>query len=128
MILGLDHINVRTAQLDVMIEWYTRMMGLKSGPRPNFPFGGAWMYAGDAPIVHLVEVAAEPGSDPADLKLEHGAFRATGFDAFLARFKEAGERAEVVPVPGFPIVQINVWDPDGNHLHVDFDAAEVGEI
>jgi hypothetical protein len=36
-----------------------------------------------------------------------------------------GERFRRVAVPGFPIVQINIWDPDGNHLHVDFDPGEV---
>ena len=28
---------------------------LAPGPRPNFSFGGAWMYCGDRPAVHLVE-------------------------------------------------------------------------
>jgi hypothetical protein len=27
-------------------------------------------------------------------------------------------------VPGWPVVQVNVWDPDGNHLHIDFDLSE----
>ena len=27
-------------------------------------------------------------------------------------------------VPGFPVVQVNFHDPDGNHIHVDFDVAE----
>ena len=70
--------------------------------------------------LHLVGVAEEPGSDPDDLKLEHGAFRARGIDEFVARLDAAGERYKRVKVPGMPIVQINVWDPDGNHLHIDF--------
>ena len=28
--------------------------------------------------------------------------------------------SEIAPVPGAPIVQINLHDPDGNHIHVDF--------
>ncbi len=28
------------------------------------------------------------------------------------------------PVPGFPVVQVNLRDPDGNHIHIDFDQAE----
>jgi catechol 2,3-dioxygenase-like lactoylglutathione lyase family enzyme len=127
MIIGLDHLNIRTHQLDVLMDWYARMLGFQSGPRPDFSFPGAWMYCGDQPLVHLVGVDKEPGADPHDLKLEHGAFRAAGFTAFVDRFKQAGERYEITPVPGFPIVQVNVWDPDGNHLHIDFDAAEVPE-
>lgn len=120
MIDALDHLNIRTHQLDVMVAWYTGMLGFRSGPRPEFPFPGAWMYSGDLPLVHLVGVEKAPTADPSDLRLEHGAFRATGFESFVAKLVEAGERHEIVPVPGFPIVQVNVWDPDGNHLHIDF--------
>ena len=58
----LDHINLRTNQLAKMIDWYSTTLGMKTGPRPNFPFPGAWMYAGDHPIVHLVEVEGNPGT------------------------------------------------------------------
>ena len=34
----LDHVNVRTANLDGMVEWYGRMLGMHPGPRPDFPF------------------------------------------------------------------------------------------
>ena len=125
MILGLDHINVRTARLDDMTAWYTEVLGLTSGPRPDFAFPGAWLYAGDRALVHLVAVPVPPTDPGRDLKLEHGAFRATGYAAFKALLEGRGERIEIVKVPGFPIVQINIWDPDGNHLHIDFDAAEV---
>jgi hypothetical protein len=27
-------------------------------------------------------------------------------------------------VPGLGIVQVNVWDPDGNHIHIDFQPSE----
>jgi catechol 2,3-dioxygenase-like lactoylglutathione lyase family enzyme len=124
MIERLDHINIRTARLDAMVAWYVDMLGLVPGPRPPFPFPGAWLYAGDYAIVHLVGVEAEPTDPGQDLRLEHGAFRATGYDALIARLDAAGARREVVKVPGFPIVQVNVWDPDGNHLHVDFHSDE----
>jgi len=125
MIERLDHINIRTENLAAMIAWYGRVLDMHPGKRPAFPFAGAWLYAAGFPLVHLVGVDTAPGSDPGDLRLEHGAFRASGMAGFLARLDEAGERREVVRVPGFPIVQVNVWDPDGNHLHIDFDAAEM---
>ena len=127
MIERLDHINIRTENLEAMVDWYGRVLDMHPGARPDFPFPGAWLYAGGLPLVHLVGVREAPGSDPGDLRLEHGAFRARGMAGFLARLDAAGERREVVRVPGFPIVQVNVWDPDGNHLHVDFDAAEMQE-
>ena len=120
MIERLDHLNIRTARLPVMEEWYGRVLGLTKGKRPDFGFPGAWMYAGGVALVHLVAVAEEPGADPHDLKLEHGAFKARGLHEMIARLDAAGERYELVEVPGFPIVQVNVWDPDGNHLHIDY--------
>ena len=58
----LDHVNVRTAQLDSMITWYEQILGLHNGPRPNFPFPGAWLYSGEDAVVHLVGVDGEPGA------------------------------------------------------------------
>lgn len=124
MIIDLDHLNLRTTRLDEMIAWYGDVLDMKPGWRPDFPFGGAWLYAGDRPLVHLVEVEAEPGSDPHDLKLEHGAFRGSDYAGLIARLDKLGAERNVVRVPGAPIVQVNIWDPDGNHLHIDFDVAE----
>lgn len=128
MIEDLDHINIRTTRLAEMIDWYDKVLGMKPGPRPNFSFPGAWLYAKDQAMVHVVEVKAEPGSDPNDLKLEHGAFRATGFDEFIAKLDQMGEKYELTRVPTFPIVQVNIWDPDGNHLHIDFHADEARAV
>jgi catechol 2,3-dioxygenase-like lactoylglutathione lyase family enzyme len=120
----LDHVNVRTADLEAMVEWYGRMLGMRPGPRPGFSFPGAWLYAGGRPIVHLVGRETRPGAAEADLRLEHFAMSATGLVELVERAKAAGERHDVRRVPDFPIVQVNLWDPDGNHIHIDFDAAE----
>ena len=128
MIQALDHLNIRTAQLDAMQDWYCEVLGFTPGPRPPFPFRGAWLYANEQPLVHLVEVGTEPDCDPGDLKLEHGAFRANGFEAFVKRLKHKGIAHRVAKVPEFPIVQVNVHDPDGNHLHIDFPADEAPEV
>lgn len=118
--LKFDHVNVRTANLDAMRAWYTEVLDLTEGWRPNFPFPGAWMYAGDDALVHLVSVDVEPGSDPADLKLEHFAFRGDDLAAMRARLVAHGVAAREFAVPGTKILQLNINDPDGNHIHVDF--------
>lgn len=122
-LLRFDHVNIRTAQLEVMVVFYTDVLEMTLGPRPDFSFPGAWLYLGDIAVVHLVGVAKapEPGSD---LRLEHAAFRAEGLVAFRTKLEARGIAHSLDPVPGVPIVQVNLRDPDGNHLHVDFDAAE----
>jgi catechol 2,3-dioxygenase-like lactoylglutathione lyase family enzyme len=121
----LDHVNLRTTRLDEMIAWYGDILGIKPGPRPDFAFPGAWLYAGEDAAVHLVGIDGEPavGSE-AKLKLEHFAFTATGAAVFEARLKERGERYRRSLQPGTGTIAINVWDPDGNHIHVDFAPGE----
>ncbi len=120
----LDHINVRTASLEAMIEWYGRVLGMHPGKRPGFDFPGAWLYADGFPIVHLVGVEKAPGADPGDVRLEHFAVSATGLKEMLALLKAEGERYRLNPIRDAGVVQVNVWDPDGNHIHVDFPLAE----
>ena len=122
----LNHVNIRTNHLPVMVEWYTQVLGMEQGDRPNFSFGGTWLYAGDGtPAVHLVEVEGCPGKgSESDLRLEHFAFAATGRAEFEARLVEMGEQFRCSELTSVNLVQVNVWDPDGNHIHVDFKADE----
>lgn len=120
MLTAFDHVNIRTANLEAMIAWYGEILGLQPGPRPPFDFPGAWLYLGDSAVVHLVgkDRAPAPGDD---LALEHFAFRARDLAGFVARLDAKSIAHSVDPVPGLPLVQVNLHDPDGNHIHVDFD-------
>jgi len=118
----LDHVNLRTNRLEEMAGWYEKYLGLKRGPRPDFGFGGAWLYAGDHPVVHLVEIDRECAS--VEPKIEHFAFAATGYAAFLERLDADGIKPRIVELPDLPIIQVNVADCDGNHIHVDFQKSE----
>ncbi len=121
----LDHVNVRTSNLETMVKWYTSILGMRAGDRPNFPFPGAWMYAGPQAVVHLVGVEGDPGiGSESKLKLEHFALSASGRVAFEKQLAGAGEKFERNDLPDVGIVQYNLWDPDGNHIHIDFPAVE----
>ncbi len=120
-ITRLDHVNVRTTNLDAMIHWYTKVLGMRSGPRPQFSFPGAWMYLGESPVVHLVGIAEEATGAEVALKLEHFALAATGSaSTFEAKLTEINEPFRRGKPPGSNLLQVNVWDPDGNHIHIDF--------
>jgi len=121
----LDHVNLRTTQLETMIDWYSNILGMHSGDRPNFPFPGAWMYAGESAAVHLIGIDGAPGSgSEVDLKLEHFAFSATGGAKFEEKLRAIGVQYQRIDLPEINIYQINLWDPDGNHIHVDFPVNE----
>ena len=123
----LDHVNVHTANLDTMVEWYGRVLGMGSGDRPPFPFPGAWLYCGGEPTVHLVGVEQVQKTEGL-LQLEHFAFSATGLKEFVGRLARDRVRYEARKVPRSGAVQVNVWDPDGNHIHVDFPPEESAGI
>jgi catechol 2,3-dioxygenase-like lactoylglutathione lyase family enzyme len=116
----LDHVNVRTRNLGSMIDWYSRILGMKQGRRPGFDFPGAWMYVGDKPYLHLVGVDRALPAHQDELRLEHFALSASGLEDFLGHLRAEGVDYRLGKVPDFPIVQVNVWDPDGNHIHIDF--------
>jgi len=118
--MQLDHVNLRTARLAEMRRWYIEILGLVDGERPPFDSTGAWLYAGESPIVHLVETPKHPPPEGA-LRLEHFALRADEpMDGFLEKLKRAGIEAQLGYPPDADFVQVNIHDPDGNHIHIDF--------
>jgi catechol 2,3-dioxygenase-like lactoylglutathione lyase family enzyme len=123
----LDHVNLRTTRLKEMLEFYRDVLGMSTGPRPNFDFGGAWLYCGDAPVVHLVlvDVASEPSRE---LTLQHFAFAADELGPFLNRLEELGVPRRLGFLRDFELCQVNVHDPDGNHMHIDFPLHEAVQL
>lgn len=125
MIRRLDHVNVRTANLERLVLFYTQALGLRQGERPPLGFPGAWMYAGDHAVIHLVGVEVQPKPEGA-LGLEHFAFSASDATTFLARLTALGIEYKQTRQAGTQNLVINLRDPDGNRLHVDFPATETG--
>jgi catechol 2,3-dioxygenase-like lactoylglutathione lyase family enzyme len=122
----LDHVNIHTANVDKLVEWYDRVLGMKAGDRPPFPFPGAWLYCGAEPTIHLVGVEKQP--QVSGMQLEHFAFSAVGLKDFLTRLEQNSVKYDARKVPRMDGVQINVWDPDGNHIHIDFQGPEVAGV
>jgi len=121
-----DHVNVRTSNLADMSAFYDQVLGLPAGYRPPFGFGGAWHYCGDQAVVHLVET--EPPEAPKDPQLEHFALQADGMAEFLDRLRRHNVPYRIAIVPEIEIRQVNLHDPDGNHIHIDFGPDEVADL
>lgn len=125
LVSALDHVNIRTGNLQAMIDWYTKFLGLKKGPRPEFDIPGAWMYLGDVAIVHLVEVAGDGGAgSEQEVKLEHFALRGNSWPDFKSLLDREGVPYKSYLIDEISILQCNIWDPDQNHIHVDFLVSE----
>jgi catechol 2,3-dioxygenase-like lactoylglutathione lyase family enzyme len=118
-IRGIDHINIGTDRLEETVAFFRDILGLKPGWRPDFGFGGAWLYAGDTAVVHLVELAQAklPSRDAA---LDHFAFRIDDYEAILGKLKKAGVRYQAVDIPNTEIRQINIRDPNGANIELNY--------
>ncbi len=117
---ALDHVNIVTADLAASIAFYREVVGLVEGPRPAFPFPGAWLYCGERPVVHLmVREAAATGSRGTGA-IDHVAFEAEDFDGFRQRLAARGIAHETRTVPGGAMRQIFLFDPDGVKIELNF--------
>lgn len=108
---GIDHINIGTNRLAETITFF-EALGLAVGWRPPFEFPGAWLYSGDRAVVHLVELGvARSASDTA--ALDHFAFSIDDYDGARRKLDAAGIQHRAVNVPGAPVRQIFLRDPNG---------------
>ncbi len=119
-VIALDHYTIGTADLDRAVAFYERAIGLRRGPRPAFDFPGAWLYAGERPIVHLF---VEDGSEPTRTgNFDHIAFTASGIDETRRRLDSLGIGYRHRGVPGTGMQQLFLTDPDGIHIELNFAA------
>ena len=110
MIVGIDHANISTVKLAETRAFFVDILGLKEGPRPDFPFAGAWLYAGDRAIVHIVERAAARTPDGA---IDHFSLAVSDFDAALARLDAADVPYIAQDIPDGFGRQAFLKDPNG---------------
>ncbi|WP_181936422.1 VOC family protein [Hydrogenophaga borbori] len=129
----IDHFTLRVAaaRLPELLDFYTRVLGLREGDRPAFDFPGHWLYAQGQALVHLAgnEPVGEPAA-PAALptgKFNHVSLRATGLKATREHLQAQGLDWREAPVPGAPLHQIFLIDPVGLTIELTFDAAELHE-
>jgi catechol-2,3-dioxygenase len=126
MLKSLDHVNIRTHQLGGLTSFYCDVLGMTTGPRPSFSFGGAWIYCAGRPVVHLVLVPAERELTPPspDLQLQHFAFFGSDLSAFLERLRHHNVAYQIGKLLDMQLCQVHLHDPDGNPIHIDFPLAE----
>ena len=125
-VVRLDHVNIITANLDTLQGFYEDVLGLRTGDRPSFGVDGAWLYCGEIAIVHLVQAERQPSAG--EPRLEHFALFADGLADFLGHLRDHNVAYDVAVVPGLGIRQVNIFDPDGNHIEVQFAADETADI
>lgn len=120
----LDHYNVRTKDLAATVAFYEKVLGMESGPRPDFPFPGAWMYSEGQAVVHLVDIGAmDEAQKPDSGVVHHIAFVSKGFHAMKKHLSDNSYEFEAREVPGGELWQIFVRDPNGVLIELNYETA-----
>lgn len=117
-VLDIDHAAIKTARLAETQAFFVEVLGLRVGPRPAFDFAGAWLYAGDKDVVHLVETEHDKLPSPA-ASINHFALRVANFDAALARLRALAVPFELDVTPGGELRQVYVTDPNGVRVELN---------
>ena len=134
-ITQMQHYMVLSKDLEKTRRFYCDVLGLRTGPRPPFDFDGLWIYIGDVAVVHVAAqasyeatgrlkdvVADRHGSGSVD----HIAFAADNWDELVASFETHGVTYRATVVPGRPLRQLFVHDPDGIQIEINIRASASG--
>jgi catechol 2,3-dioxygenase-like lactoylglutathione lyase family enzyme len=148
MIVQLDHINIVVENLDRMIDFYTRVLGLKQTKRVTI--SGEWigkvvglenphadvvyLDADAGPRIELIRYNRPAIARPENVGdsnapgLRHFAFKVEDIDAFVARLRDAGVNffSDIQRVPDSQVTYANgvskrlvyFQDPEGNLLEL----------
>ena len=119
---GMNHFTVLTDDVAKTVRFYGEVLGLFPGERPNFDFPGAWLYAEDRPILHIVG-----GRSRDALKagvIDHIAFSARGLAATLAKLTAHDVEHICRQQAGSGVWQVFFFDPNGARVELDFAAHE----
>jgi len=136
IVIGLFHAAIKTADLDISLNFYKSVLGLKEIPRPDFDFPGAWLACstpGSAAIIHLYAggpaLGAGNQAPSGSAAIDHVSLECSGFHAFRSRFQSAGIAWREQAVPGTTLWQLFVYDPSGVQFELTFEgAAEWGAL
>jgi catechol 2,3-dioxygenase-like lactoylglutathione lyase family enzyme len=117
-VLDIDHAAIKMARLAETRAFFVEVLGPKVGRRPAFDLAGAWLYAGDKDVVHLVDTEHDKLPSPA-ASINHFALRGADFDKALERTRELGVPYEADTTPGGDLRQIYVTDPNGVRVELN---------
>lgn len=121
-IKGMNHFTVLSGNLERSKTFYINILGLTEGYRPPFAFPGAWLYAGDQAILHIM--AGRPLPVIAAGVIDHMAFTASNLQAVVDTLKQSGIHYELRRLEGLESWQLFFHDPDGAKVELDFPAGE----
>jgi len=116
---SVQHVNFRAAadQIAELRTFYREVLGLTEGWRPPFASRGVWLYAGELPLIHLVETEADSSTFGPGV-IDHVAFECDDLEPFIERLRARGVPYRLAAVPVLNDVQILFRDPLGTGVEL----------
>lgn len=126
---ALNHVNIATPldQLSAVRDFYVEVVGLEDGPRPNIQVPGHWLYAGGAPVLHLMQQRADDGPAGVLGPVDHVAFTCSDLEGVERRLAALGVEYRRNDYEEFGFVQLFLRDPTGLGVEMNFDLGATGE-
>jgi catechol 2,3-dioxygenase-like lactoylglutathione lyase family enzyme len=115
---GMNHFTILTDDVERTVRFYDDLLGLKAGWRPPLTFPGAWLYAGDQPILHVV--GGRPKSELKAGVIDHMAFTGHDLAATLAMLERDKVEHVCRQQAGSGMWQVFLHDPNGAKVELDF--------
>jgi catechol 2,3-dioxygenase-like lactoylglutathione lyase family enzyme len=123
-VTALHHFTIRCTpdELPPLVDFYTRVIRLQVGARPEIPAPGAWLYADGQPIVHLYAHLAQPDAptQPVTGHVDHISFRSHGLQEMREHLRAMNVNFTEAPIPGWDIHQVFLHDPRGLKIELTF--------
>lgn len=136
----IEHFLVASDDIDATRDWYARVLGMTSGPHPDFGFPVHWMYVNGVDVVHIGPSAKMAGDIQKQYlgrtsqasngtgAIDHIAFRATGLRDMIEHLRREGIDFRQRRANGQALFQLFFYDPNGIKIELNFDAAEAEGI
>ena len=137
----IEHFLLAADDIDATRDWYARVLGMTSGPHPEFGFPVHWMYLGGVDVVHIgpsAKMAGEiqkkylgrtsQGSAQGTGAIDHIAFRATGLRQMLEHLRSQRVAFSQRRANGQALFQLFLYDPNGIKIELNYAAQEAEGI
>jgi catechol 2,3-dioxygenase-like lactoylglutathione lyase family enzyme len=133
---SLNHYLIVSRNLERSKDFYSRVLGMKLAPRPDFGFPGYWLRAGSNVCVHLASKRPNKIRDIYLLKkhargvngsgsVDHVAFVARNPDEVRKRIRKHGLKMHFRSLPEDRVFQIFLKDPDDITVELNFYGTKV---
>ena len=124
MITGLVHIGLTVFDLDRMLDFYTRVLGLRAQSTVPHPKGGTIVFLAGADgeaieLIHYSPPKPHDGRDRDRTGLHHFGLLVDDIHAEVERLTALGVEFDgAIKVNTSRDLAVHFWDPEGNRIHL----------